>query len=239
MSYTIAPSSASIIEFNPQPSLNGFVKLQRTLLRSTAWQAADAIERALYIDIADRYNGRNNGQISYSEYDGAKALRLHKRTIRRALYRLKKAGLLVRTKRGHFNIKTGHSTTSEWYLPDLDDCHNRTPVSPCGFPQPDTTAPAQPDTTIPLVVEEGRINKKVSLISKRESSNKSNRESSKGNPRGPSGPEGSKEGQPSNSNSAAALKNPLPPVSARPPPLPIWNGIPHELWSFHRGRGNG
>jgi hypothetical protein len=82
-------SSSAVIPFQARPK-NGYLKLTNSLLQSPAWESLSAIERALYIDVASKFNGYNNGQISYSIGDGAKALHVSRRTVRRALKTLQR-----------------------------------------------------------------------------------------------------------------------------------------------------
>jgi hypothetical protein len=60
-----------------------YLKLRYWLLTSPAWQNLPGLSRALYLDIAMRYNGSNNGRISYSVREGAAALGVTKDTIGR------------------------------------------------------------------------------------------------------------------------------------------------------------
>ena len=119
-------SSATILSF-PQPRAPsyGFLALPRTLLRSTAWQSLSAVERCIYIEIADRHNGKNNGVIPFSGDDGAKALRITRKTVKRALAKLMKLGLIKRTKRGHFNVHTQQSTASRRFCRTSTRGHQR------------------------------------------------------------------------------------------------------------------
>ena len=47
------------------------IRLYHWLLRSEAWQSLSANARAIYIEMATRYNGSNNGQIPFSVRDAA------------------------------------------------------------------------------------------------------------------------------------------------------------------------
>jgi hypothetical protein len=111
-------ASSSVVPFQPKPQPERFVMLRYSLLDSSAWKSLSAIERMLYVDIASKFNGRNNGRISYSIREGAKALRIGHHTACRALKLLQRLGLLVRTKHGHFDPGTGQAKDSEWYLPE-------------------------------------------------------------------------------------------------------------------------
>ena len=67
-----------------------------------------------------RYNGSNNGRMSYSVREGAAALNVTKDTIARALKLLQERGFIVCTKVAHFTVKTTRDA-SEWRLTEYDD----------------------------------------------------------------------------------------------------------------------
>jgi hypothetical protein len=113
-----APSSAEVLPFQARQK-NGYLKLEHSFLDSSAWLSLTAVPRALYVEIARRHNGRNNGHVPYSVRDGGMALGVHSRTIRRAFKQLEEQGIAVRTNRGSFNLKTKEAKASEWYLPHL------------------------------------------------------------------------------------------------------------------------
>jgi len=69
-----APSTADIIPLQPKPQPERFVTLRYSLLDSSAWQSLPPIAQALYLKMARKYNGFNNGRISYSRREGATAL---------------------------------------------------------------------------------------------------------------------------------------------------------------------
>jgi hypothetical protein len=92
-----------------------YVALQYWMLRSAAWGSLPAVARALYIEMAERYNGRNNGMISYSVREAAQALGVTKDTANRALRILEERGFIVCTKRGAFSLKTTREATT-WRL---------------------------------------------------------------------------------------------------------------------------
>jgi hypothetical protein len=97
-----------------------YLKLRYWLLRSPAWQSLPGRARALYIDIAMRYNGSNNGRISYSVREGAAALHVTKDSIGRTLKLLQERGFIVCTKVAYFTVKTTREA-SEWRLTEYDD----------------------------------------------------------------------------------------------------------------------
>lgn len=91
-----------------------FVKLDHYLLKSAAWRALKPVHRALYIELAMRFNGSNNGDIALSVRQGARLVRASKDTVSRALVELEKKGFVKRNRRGSFDWKIRHATT--WIL---------------------------------------------------------------------------------------------------------------------------
>jgi DNA-binding transcriptional regulator YhcF (GntR family) len=109
-----------VAEFRSKPGT--YLKLRHSFLRSPAWQSLPAIARAIYIDVAARYNGRNNGQIPYSAREGAQALQVTKDTAHRALRLLEACGLIRCTRRGSFNVKTQLAkSASLWSIPEYEE----------------------------------------------------------------------------------------------------------------------
>jgi hypothetical protein len=92
-----------------------YVSLRYWLIRSAAWKSLPGMARALYLELAERYNGCNNGRISYSVREGAEALHISKSTSKQLLDLLKDRGFLVCTKRGAFSLKATRDA-SEWRL---------------------------------------------------------------------------------------------------------------------------
>jgi len=96
-----------------------YVMLRHWLLESPAWKTLPAPAQSLYIQVAKRYNGSNNGRISYSVREGAVALNASKDTAARHLKILVERGFLICTKRGAFSLKTTKEA-SEWRLTEYD-----------------------------------------------------------------------------------------------------------------------
>jgi hypothetical protein len=90
------------------------VRLYHWLLESAAWQSLEPNCRALYVEMAGRYMGQNNGRIPYSVREAASALRSSKATAARAFAVLVDRGFIVSTKTGAFRLKVRHA--SEWRL---------------------------------------------------------------------------------------------------------------------------
>jgi hypothetical protein len=98
-----------------------FVQLRYWLMDSPAWKNLKAVERAIYIEIAKRYNGTNNGFIVYSVRQAADELKIGTSTAARGFKRLQTHGFIVAEQRGAFHWKidvTGlrHRPASEWRL---------------------------------------------------------------------------------------------------------------------------
>jgi hypothetical protein len=95
------------------------------MLNSAAWRDLDAVSRCLYVELARRYMGQNNGKIPYSVKEGAKELGVSKETVSRSLRRLIDHGFIAVTQKGHFDYKARYAT--EWRLTEFD-CGNDLPT---------------------------------------------------------------------------------------------------------------
>jgi hypothetical protein len=95
-----------------------FVALRYWMLDAPAWKSLPAGARALYPEIARRYNGSNNGRIPFSVRE-AEALHISKATGARLLEILQARGFIVCTKKGAFSLKTTKDA-SEWRLTEYD-----------------------------------------------------------------------------------------------------------------------
>ena len=97
-----------------------WLTLRHWFLNSPAWRSLPCVARALYIEIAMRYNGSNNGRISYSAREAAAALGIGKATACRTLVVLQARGFIVCTKKGAFSLKANPGA-SEWRLTEYPD----------------------------------------------------------------------------------------------------------------------
>jgi hypothetical protein len=93
-----------------------FVALYHYLLNSEAWRSLDPLSRSIYVELCRRYNGQNNGKISFSVREGAEMFNVGKTTVSRSLGRLIARGFAFPTKKGAFSLKMRHAT--EWRLAD-------------------------------------------------------------------------------------------------------------------------
>lgn len=90
-----------------------YVRLFHYMLKTSAWLNLSAGARALYVQLAFRYNGSNNGRITCSVRDAATECRLNKDTAARAFKELADAGFIHETRHGELK-KT--KMASEWRL---------------------------------------------------------------------------------------------------------------------------
>jgi hypothetical protein len=114
-SITAPSSSANILQFE-RP--DRFYRLRSSFMESHL-QSLPALVQALYIHIALRHNGKNNGRILFSIRDGVAALHAGKNAVARGLKQLEAERLIVCTKRGRFDRKTSDAKATEWLLPEF------------------------------------------------------------------------------------------------------------------------
>ena len=91
-----------------------FLKLEHWILKTPAWQSLPSASRALYVEIAQRYNGGNNGEISMSVREAAHLIHVAKDTATKSFHELEAKGFIQRNLCGSFNWKLRHATT--WIL---------------------------------------------------------------------------------------------------------------------------
>jgi hypothetical protein len=93
---------------------------------SPAFENLSAQQRAVWLYVASRYNGFNNGSIAVSVREVAKHCRLNKDTAGRCLLALQRCGFIEAVVEGGFSYKLRHAT--EYRLTHLQ-C-NRTKALP-------------------------------------------------------------------------------------------------------------
>jgi hypothetical protein len=100
------------------------VRLYYWMTNAPAWHDMGALERAIYSEIAKRYDGSNNGRIGYSIRTAAGEFRVGLATVHRAFQSLVGHGFLVAMQKGGFSLKRRHAT--EWRLTEFpcDVTHN-------------------------------------------------------------------------------------------------------------------
>ena len=95
-----------------------FVQLPEWLQKTEAWATLPPGPRALYIELKRRYTGSNNGRISLSHRDAAKALNVHRNTVGPWFKELEARGFIVMVQ-GHYLGPSGIGKTSHWLLTEL------------------------------------------------------------------------------------------------------------------------
>ena len=68
---------------------------------------------AIYIALAMRYNGVNNGEIAYSVREGKRRLGINPNTVGKYLKVLERYGLIITTQKGCFDLKKRNASTYE------------------------------------------------------------------------------------------------------------------------------
>ncbi|CAN7241104.1 GntR family transcriptional regulator [Mesorhizobium sp. LjNodule214] len=91
-----------------------FIMIEGYIMRSAAWLALSANDRAAYLELKWRYDGLNNGRIGLGERELGGALHISRETARRALNSLVEKGFVARAKASGFNVKSRVAT--EWRL---------------------------------------------------------------------------------------------------------------------------
>ena len=90
------------------------LRLPHFLLHSPAWRSLGPTERALFLEVAQRYNGHNNGEIGLGVREAGAALHVRPQTAGRAFHRLVEIGFLCVVRDSAFNVKS--KLTREWLV---------------------------------------------------------------------------------------------------------------------------
>lgn len=89
-----------------------FLALPHFMLKCAAWRSLSAIERCLFLEVAARYNGFNNGEIGLGVREAGEAIHVRPQTAGDAFKTLVKTGFLRLARNSAFNIKSRLSR--EW-----------------------------------------------------------------------------------------------------------------------------
>lgn len=90
------------------------VRLTFGMIESHGYKALPPLSIALYIQVAHRYNGSNNGNISFSTREAAAILRVSKTTAGKLFDELVYKGFLKLAQDSNFSFKT--RTARRWEL---------------------------------------------------------------------------------------------------------------------------
>lgn len=96
-----------------------FVQIPFSMINSSAFKSLNPKSIALYIYISQRYNGYNNGEISFSVREGAKCLGVSPTTAGTLIDELVEKGFLKITQDSSFNYKQRKARRFEltqWHL---------------------------------------------------------------------------------------------------------------------------
>jgi hypothetical protein len=96
-----------------------FLQLHHRLLKSHAWHALTTLERSAYTELAQLYDGTNNGRLAMSARRLADLIPCGKNAASRALNNLEDAGFIGTVKLGRYTRKAEERTASEYRLTDL------------------------------------------------------------------------------------------------------------------------
>lgn len=142
-----------------------FVQLHHYMLKSAAYRALKPGPRALLVEIAARFNGKNNGRIAFGVRDAVAHLNMTDLGTVGAYFKVLEAhGFIRAAKRSGFNMKSPETrTATEWTLtmfpvgtaPATKDFMRWTenPDSRCG--KPERISAENPNTT-PLIKRQKR-----------------------------------------------------------------------------------
>ena len=91
-------------------SEGGFFALQKHMMRSDAWKSLTPQEVAVFIRVAFRFKGDNNGELAISARDAALEARISKNTAYKALRSLCDKGLLKLITPGGYSTNGGKAS---------------------------------------------------------------------------------------------------------------------------------
>lgn len=96
-------------DFRPGTIKYEFIAIPKVILRSLQWQQLPHSSRALALDLAAQYTGKNNGRLTTSIEAMARCGWTSKGTLIRAKKHLQECDFIVRTRKGHA------PRTAEWF----------------------------------------------------------------------------------------------------------------------------
>lgn len=94
-----------------------FLKLDAWMMNTAAWASLTPQDRAVYIEVARLYDGRNNGFIGLGVRAAAERANVNKDTAARCFQRLIDRGFIEQAQAGAFNQNARQAT--EWRLTHL------------------------------------------------------------------------------------------------------------------------
>lgn len=91
-----------------------FLMLEGWMMDSPAWASLSPQDRAVYVELARLFNGKNNGFLGFGVRAAAERANVNKDTARKCLQRLVDRGFIEPTQAGAFNQNDRRAT--EWRL---------------------------------------------------------------------------------------------------------------------------
>ncbi len=104
-----------------KPSGDRFFQMHQWLVMSEAWKAASVYERCLYMEIKQRYNGQNNGDIALSHREAMAALNCSNKPIAEAFRGLLEKGFIKAAVIGsfHWKAKAPGGRSTRWIITEV------------------------------------------------------------------------------------------------------------------------
>lgn len=109
-----------------KPDINGrsgggsrYICLRHWMMDSEAWKSLSTNARCLYLEIAKRYYGSNNGRIFYALREATDDLHIGRTAASLAFDQLRDRGFIVAEQEGSFGYKIRHAT--EWRLTEFEN----------------------------------------------------------------------------------------------------------------------
>ena len=102
-----------------------FIMVDYHLLQSEAFREIKGEAFKLYLKVRERFNGLNNGEISYSVREASEILGISKSSASKYFIELKDKGFLKIKQKGSYNLKSKHATT--WII--TSETYNNHPKS--------------------------------------------------------------------------------------------------------------
>jgi hypothetical protein len=95
-----------------QKSKGQYLQLWHELLKSPAWRSLSGPAIKVFLELAARFNGGNNGRLLLPYEDAKRNLGLGKTTVMRAFRELERKGFVLRVKPGNWYFRQAH----EWAI---------------------------------------------------------------------------------------------------------------------------
>ncbi|NTG12673.1 hypothetical protein G6L05_02785 [Agrobacterium rhizogenes] len=104
-----------------KPAGDRFFQMHQWLVMSEAWKAASVYERCLYMELKQRYNGNNNGDIALSHREAEAALNCSNKPVAEAFRGLVDKGFIKVAQIGsfHWKDKAPGGKSTRWILTEL------------------------------------------------------------------------------------------------------------------------